>query len=196
MIKQTRLYNILVLFSFVLPSTSNHLMNTSRKKKYSSDSPFHGPILISSETRIKWSSKAILQRFVHDKSEAGSKRHRNHREIVRHNSPPSLLPRLVALFRLYFTNGAIIMTFKRRCADCTATGITFPNRLIYLALSWTNNNRRSIVKNYEGVMNLIKCPCTLPPSPPSPPIRDAFRFAPSNRQNYRLPFHRRILNSQ
>lgn len=129
----------------------------------------------------------ILQKIRpwYDESEAGSKRHRNHREIVRHKSPPSLLPRLVALFRLYFTNGAIIMTFKRRCADCTATGITFPNRLIYLALSWTNNNRRGYREELRGRDESNKeCPCTLLSLSSS--IRDAFRFPPSNRQNYRF----------
>lgn len=59
------------------------------------------------------------------------------------------------------------MTFKRRATDCTATGITFPNRLIYLARRWANNG---IAKNYEGVMNLIKYPVHS-----GPLIRDAFR---------------------
>lgn len=60
--------------------------------------------------------------------------------------------------RLYFTSAAIIMTFKRRATDCTATGVSFPNRMIYLARRWAGG----ITKNYEGVMNLIKCACTLP----------------------------------
>ncbi|CAK9795759.1 hypothetical protein ANTQUA_LOCUS484 [Anthophora quadrimaculata] len=60
-------------------------------------------------------------------SEARS-RHRNHREFVQGKSRE-----LSSVF--YNTNVATIMTFKRRAADCTTTGITFPNRLIYLALS-------------------------------------------------------------
>lgn len=58
-------------------------------------------------------------------------------------------PGTCRLFRLYFTNGAIIMTFKRRAADCTATGITFPNRLIYLALSWTNKRYREELRGRD-----------------------------------------------
>lgn len=135
-------------------SPSNHLANT--ENTYSSliraISRLHFNFIFC-ETRIKIQSSSFDRRnhftIILDSTAeptrwirsriAASKSPRNRAAQV----SPSPLPRLVALFRLYFTNRAIIMTFKRRCADCTATGITFPNRLIYLAPSWANNNQQT-----------------------------------------------------
>lgn len=58
----------------------------------------------------------------------------------------------------FYRRRAVVTTSKRSATDCIAAGASFPKWMIYLARRWTGG----ITKNYEVVMNLIKCACTLP----------------------------------